>query len=243
MKKRVTPIPAAFHDADATIAVGLHKNADASNYMQWLEDLCRPHLGDRCLEIGSGHGDLAERLAPGREFVVSDLSESCLAVLKQRFAEAPNVGVQVFDVMDVEHEAEFDTIIMTNVLEHIDDDLEAITKLRRALRPGGRLVVYVPAFPALYSEFDRQLGHCRRYKRRPLEQLLKSADYRIVDSRYVNSIGTFGWWLYCRVLKRAASDDITVDSCDKYVVPAVRLFEDRWRPPFGLSVLCVGERP
>ena len=201
MKKHATRVPVTFQDADATIAVGLQKNAAASNYMQWLEDLCRPHLGDRCLEIGSGHGDLAERLAPGREFVVSDLSESCLTVLKQRFADAPNVGVQVFDVMDVEHEAEFDTIIMTNVLEHIEDDLEAITKLRRALRPGGRLVVYVPAFPALYSEFDRQLGHCRRYKRRQLDELLKSADYRVVDSRYVNSIGTFGWWLYCRVLK------------------------------------------
>lgn len=242
MKKRGTTGPADFEDANASMAAGLQKNGSATNYLQWLEDLCRPHLGERCLEIGSGRGDIAERLAVGRDFVVSDLSETCLAVLKERFADSPNVSVRAFDVMSVEQQAEFDTIIMTNVLEHIDDDLEAITRLRRALRPGGRLVIYVPAFPALYSEFDRQIGHYRRYKRRPLEQLLEAAGYRVVDSRYVNSIGTFGWWLYCKVLKREASDDITVDSCDRYVVPAVRLFEDRWRPPFGLSVLCVGER-
>ena len=55
-------------------------------------------------------------------------------------------------------------IYAINVIEHIADDVAALAQLRELLRPGGKLVIFVPAFPMLYSEMDRRIGHFRRYR-------------------------------------------------------------------------------
>jgi SAM-dependent methyltransferase len=136
----------------------------------------------------------------------------------------------------------FDSIVMVNVLEHIEDDGAALRKLREALRPGGRIILYVPAFMLLYSKFDREIGHYRRYKKAGLVELLRASGLRPIDARYVNSIGAPGWFLWVRVLGRASSDDVTIGACDRIVVPAARVYEDRWAPPFGLSVFAVAVR-
>src|SRR5262245_52225241 len=99
--------------------VGLSRNAEAGNYLQWLASLCRPYLGRRCLEIGSGHGDLTELLADGRELHATDLSERCLALLEERFQGRDNVRVRTLDVASFELEERYDSIVMVNVLEHI----------------------------------------------------------------------------------------------------------------------------
>jgi hypothetical protein len=94
----------------------------------------------------------------------------------------------------------------------------------------------------LYSKFDREIGHYRRYRRPALSDLFEDTGFRVVESRYVNSIGALGWFVYCRLLGRQSSDQITVSTCDRMVVPVLRRVERRYAPPFGLSVLVVGER-
>jgi len=234
--------PATFADSEGTIRTGLERNADAANYVGWLAELCGPYVGSTCLEIGAGHGDLAALLSEGRHYEASDLSDECLARLEARFAATPNVTVRAVDVAKFSDEEAFDSILLVNVLEHIADDRGAVARLRSGLKPGGRLIVYVPAFELLYSRFDRDLGHHRRYRKRPLRTLLEGEGFKVLDARYVNMLGAFGWFLYCRVLGRDASDQITVNACDRFVVPVLRRVE-RWvPPPFGLSVLCVGEK-
>ena len=234
--------PATFEDAQDTIRTGLERNADAANYVDWLARLCGPYLGSKCLEIGAGHGDLAALLSDGRQYEASDLSDECLARLEARFATTPNVNVRSVDLAHFSDEDAFDSILLVNVLEHIDDDRGAVARLRRGLTTGGRLIVYLPAFELLYSRFDRDLGHHRRYRKGPLGALLEEEGFKVLDARYVNMLGAFGWFLYCRVLGRDASDQITVSACDRFVVPVLRRVE-RWvPPPFGLSVLCVGEK-
>jgi SAM-dependent methyltransferase len=229
-------------DIDREIRLGLSRNTDASNYLGWLADLCDPYVGPKCLELGSGHGDLTERLAVGRTVHASDVSGACLAVLEDRFAGRDNVSVERIDVAERIPDDRYDSIVMVNVLEHIEDDSGTVRRLGEALVPGGRLVLYVPAMPALYSKFDREIGHYRRYRKRDLVAILEGSGYRVVDARYINSVGAFGWYAYCRVLRRKASDQVTIGACDRIVVPALRKWEDRHPPPFGLSVFCVGER-
>ena len=91
-----------------------------------------------------------------------------MAILEERFANSANVTVSKIDVSTFEADRQYDTIVMMNVLEHIEDDAAAVAALREGLKSGGRLVVYVPAFMLLYSKFDREIGHYRRYKREPL---------------------------------------------------------------------------
>ena len=244
MVRRKPAAPAALADSITSMSVGLEKNASASNYLGWISDLCTPHLGADVLEIGAGHGDLTDLFARGRSrYVATDISDWCLDALHERFPEGSAVEVRALDLDTYDPGDErFDSIVMVNVLEHIEDDGAALRKLHEALRPGGRIVLYVPAYMLLYSKFDQKIGHYRRYTKRNLTELLRASGLRPIDTRYVNSIGAPGWFLWVRVLGRASSDDVTVGACDRIVVPAARVFEDRWAPPFGLSVFAVAVR-
>ena len=234
--------PADLASAEAAMSVGLERMSSTSNYLSWLEELCAPHVGRDVLELGSGYGHLTERFAATSMVHASDISDHHVAYLEERFADSANVSVSKIDVSTFEADRQYDTIIMINVLEHIEDDSAAVAALREGLKPGGRLVVYVPAFMLLYSKFDREIGHYRRYRREPLRRLLESQGLRVVDARYVNAVGALGWFVYCRMLGRKSSDQLTTSACDRVVVPAVRGIERRYPPPFGLSILAVGER-
>jgi SAM-dependent methyltransferase len=240
-RERTPKVPAALRDAEATMNVGLERAATADNYLGWLYDLAQPHLGATCLELGSGRGDLTERLAHGRTLDASDVSEQFVGLLEQRFEGADNVNVLLVDVGSLALERHYDSIVMMNVLEHIEDDAEALSTLRKSLNPGGRLVVYVPAFMLLYSDFDREIGHYRRYRKTELRGLFEHSGYRVIEARYVNLLGAFGWFIYCRVLGRKSSDQLTVSACDRVVIPMMRWVERRVSPPFGLSLLVVGQ--
>jgi len=239
-RARSSRTPAAVDDAEEAINVGLTRNAEAANYQTWLYDLASPHLGATCLEIGSGRGDLTAHLAQGRTLVATDVSEQFVGILEDRFAETSNVTVAHLDMDTFEPHERYDSIVMMNVLEHIEDDEAALVTLRRALNPGGRIVLYVPAFMLLYSDFDREIGHYRRYRKKQLQKLVERAGFRVDDKRYVNSLGAVGWFLYSRVLGRKPSDQLTISACDRIVVPLVRRVEAVIPPPFGLSVLVVG---
>ena len=112
---------------------------------KWLDgvvtDFAGEHRGGRILEIGSGRQDLGSdaysmkrHFDPSCEFVQSDLN--------------PEFGHQVVDITTMEFDSEFDAILCISVLEHVPEFWLAIPRLRRALRPGGRLLIAVPmAFP------------------------------------------------------------------------------------------------
>jgi SAM-dependent methyltransferase len=77
----------------------------------------------------------------------------------------------------------FDLIALFDVIEHIEHDVEALRHLRGSLAPGGRLVITVPAHPRLWSRFDEDSHHCRRYERRDLEQTLTAAGFDVELTR------------------------------------------------------------
>ena len=87
---------------------------------------------------------------------------------------------------------QFDTVICLNVLEHVDDDRSALAAIRRLLAPAGRLVLLVPALPALYGTIDRALGHHRRYTRTGLAGLLQATGYTLTHIEYFNLAGVPG---------------------------------------------------
>lgn len=222
--------------------IGLERLPSASNYLNWLRDLSEPYLGSSCLELGSGLGELTEMISVGRTVTASDVSEHNLGVLRERFANTDNVTVQRIDASKDPLGSGYDSIVMMNVLEHIEDDHGTVQSLRDALAPGGHLVIYVPAFMALYSAFDAEIGHFRRYRKRELCNIVDEAGLRAVDARYVNSVGAVGWFVVCRLLKRPSSDQLTISTFDRVIVPPVRAIESHVRPPFGLSLLVVAQR-
>jgi len=234
--------PAAFDDSDAELSSVLGVLEGADNYADWIYQLIHPYLGKRVLEVGAGHGALTDRLRRDAHVTATDLSKRCIDALAARFANDPNVEILQADVaaLDAEHR-EFDSVVLVNVLEHIDEDALALAELRELLRPGGRLCVFVPAFEGLYSDFDRRIGHRRRYRRSQLVTAFDRAGFGIVEARYVNTIGALAWWLTARQLGRVPTRRWPVQIYDR-VVPTIRRLEAGREPRFGQSLLCVGER-
>ncbi len=236
--------PAEFDDSDAELSDVLRTLEEADNYADWIYRLIRPHLGEHVLEIGAGHGELTERLRRDAKVTATDLSKRCVDELALRFAGNDEVEVLQADVAALGAEDRtFDSVVLINVLEHIDDDASALADLRAVLKPGGRLCVFVPAFEGLYSEFDRRIGHRRRYRRSRLVSTFDQAGLGVVDARYVNTVGALAWWLFSRQLGQVPTQRWSVRLYDRVAVPVIRRLEEDRAPRFGQSLLCIGERP
>ncbi len=225
------------------MAEALDNLVAASNYADWIVDMAQPHLGPEILEVGAGHGTLTERLARHGKVTATDLSERCVNTLRERYGSVPDVEVLHGDVESATAGRAFDSAVLVNVLEHIADDGAALNALWNGLRPGGTVVLFVPAFEALYGEFDRMVGHYRRYRRNELAALVSGCGFDVVESRYVNSVGALAWWLMVRQLNRFPKSSRSIRLYDRAVTPLVRRVEAFRPPPFGQSVFCVGRRP
>ena len=90
------------------------------------------------------------------------------------------------------------------------------------LLPGGRVCIFVPAFKALYSEFDARIGHFRRYRKAGLRAVVEQAGFRTVDVRYVNSLGFFAWFATARLLRLTPTAGPLTSAYDRFAVPALR---------------------
>ncbi len=214
----------------------------APRYRQWEYDLVAPHLGRSVLEVGSGMGYFSEKLAAsGRQrLVLSDTEEYCLKRLRERYGDRPDVEVIELALpgrVDVGEPVE--SVVAMNVLEHIEDDVQALRDLAAVLTPGGRLVLWVPAYMRLYGDFDRKVGHVRRYTPRSIAASVEAAGLRVHEVRPVNLLGGIAWWLAVRRGGAGRPGARLVWLYDRVVIPVGRRVEKAVRPPFGQSVLCV----
>jgi SAM-dependent methyltransferase len=219
----------------------LESLASARNYHRWLCDLVQPYLGEDPLEIGSGLGDYAETwLENGQSTItVSDADRSRRAMLTKRFAADPRVTVRDLDVF-APYDGAHSSLVALNVLEHIEDHVGALASAHRLVRPGGHVVMFVPAFPFAMSRFDRQVGHFRRYRLATLRRTYLDAGLRVERIHYVNAPGLLAWFVGMRLLGMTPQDGLTVRLWDRIVTPVTRAVESRIRPPFGQSLLAVG---
>lgn len=232
-----------FDEADESLAATLDNLDDAGNYAGWIIDMIAPYVGGDIVELGAGHGTMSERLRRFGRVTACEPSSRAAARLEERFADASDVRVVGKDIAGTMAGAAFDSAVMINVLEHIADDLGALTDVYDGLRPGGVLAVFVPAHEALYSNFDRLIGHQRRYRRSTLTQVLSRAGFEIVELHYVNLPGMVAWLVIARTLGRTPSSSELLRLFDKVVVPIVRRVEDRWRVPSGNSLLAIARKP
>ena len=205
-------------------------------------DRLRRWIGRRVLEIGSGIGNLSAFLVERERVVLTDTREEYLSRLRARFGGRPNIAVARLYLPN-EHNLvggeRFDTVICLNVLEHVADHRGSLVAIRTLLAPSGRLVLLVPALPALFGTMDRALGHHRRYTRTGLLELLRATGFRVPHIEYFNIAGILGWWWAGRVLRR---ETIPVGSLKLYdaLVPLFRL--ERFLPwRVGQSLIAIGE--
>ena len=171
----------------------------------------------------------------------SEADPARLARLQKRFASEPLVDVRTLRV-PVSVTDDFDAVVAMNVLEHVPDHVGALGSFARLVRPGGAVVLVVPAFPVGMSRFDRAIGHQRRYRKASLQTALEAAGLRVVLLRHINGPGLLAWVVGMRLLRMQPQAGPVLRVWDRRVIPPIRRLESRYEPPFGQSILAVARR-
>lgn len=211
----------------------------------WLYSEISPYLGRRVLEIGSGHGNLVQHLLDRDLVVAMDVDSSSVELIRREFARDAQVHALVRDVCDpVDEELRdfhLDTVVSLNVLEHVEDDQLALSRMADLLEPGGRIVVIVPAHEWLYGTMDRSIGHYRRYNGKNLRAKVAAAGFVIERQCYLNVLGIMGWLINGRILKKDVPP-VQQLKWFNHIVPPLQWLEQRFRPPIGLSLLTIARK-
>jgi len=230
--------------------------ADQPRYRRYQLELISPYCGNSVLEVGAGLGEFAAGFAaqmltpphhPGQvldRLVVTDADPGAVELLAERFADRPEVEARQLALGDeLSLDKPVDSVIAINVLEHIEDDAGALRSLAELVVPGGTIVLWVPGYQQLYGEFDRRVGHVRRYTPAAVSDAVLRAGLQVELAKPVNLLGGIAWWAAVRRGGSTAPNPKLVAIYDRFVVPVTRAVEKRVRVPFGQTVLCVARVP
>lgn len=227
--------------------------ADIPNYQEWIVGSFRSRVsGQRVIEIGAGIGSMARLYAwLAREVVLLEPAGNLMERLRENLRPLPNAkfvnailedvaGKQV-DGCDFSSES-FDAAVMINVLEHIEDDGATLRTLRSLLRPGGWLIVFVPALSWLFGSLDEVHFHKRRYSARTLGRVARDAGFDVEILRYFDVLGVIPWFVAGRVMRQREFNGAATKLYDRVVVPLGARLERLVVPPLGKNLLCIARR-
>ncbi|HEV8487937.1 MAG TPA: class I SAM-dependent methyltransferase [Blastocatellia bacterium] len=219
--------------------------SDVDRYNEWIFEQFRPYVGRRVLDVGCAIGNITQYLLD-REFVCGiDVVEEFTAEIRKRFADRPNFKAALFDIADPAVTSlaseNIDSIISVNVLEHVEDDLQALENINRILKPGGKLLLLVPALQWLYGTMDAADNHYRRYNKRRLRERISASGFSVERVYYMNLIGIVGWFVNGKILK---NDLISTTHYSLYnrIVPVISKVESLIHPPIGLSLVAIATK-
>ena len=213
-----------------------------------------PDRRSRILDLGCSGGELLKELLDDGYPSASgiDLSFEAVALCRAAGLRVDRMDAQLLDFPN----ATFDVLIASDVLEHIQDDQQALQEWGRVLKPGGLLMVFVPAYMFLWTEHDEANMHYRRYRRMELARLLRANGFLVERSSYWNTL-LFPPVAVIRLWRRWCSGKS--DSGDKgdLIEPAPRVnalltallhaenhllcFGLNW--PVGVSVMALARKP
>ncbi|KPL11309.1 hypothetical protein AMJ85_03910 [candidate division BRC1 bacterium SM23_51] len=211
-----------------------------------------PLVTDRLsvLDVGCGTGLVLEGLRPYARPVGIDFSRLAMGYCVKRGIERLVCGrVETLPFGD----QTFDLLLALDLLEHIDDDAALLRELWRVCRPGGHVLISVPAYRFLWSDHDEALHHFRRYTRVSLKQLLRSTDFEVV--RFTHAITLLLPPIAAfRLIQRAAKPKgrpkthlIHLPAAVNRLLIALLKGEARWLRsmdlPFGVSIIALARRP
>ena len=135
------------------------------------------------LDFGAGTGQLAEI---GRDSY--KINPICLEIDPGLIEVLMVKKFRVFQKLDQIQDM-FEFVYTSNVLEHIEDDVSALIDIKNIMLVGGRLVIYVPALPFLFSDLDVSVGHYRRYSKKELIKNVTKAGFEVEDCYWNDSLG------------------------------------------------------
>jgi SAM-dependent methyltransferase len=213
--------------------------ADLVNYNSWIvETILGPmdvsQKGKKVLDFGAGIGTLSSifERQTGIKPEGLEIDPRQREILEKR-------GFKVYSSFN-EIETKYDFIFTSNVLEHIEDDVEILKKLRERIQESGVLAIYVPAFQSIWSSLDDKVGHYRRYTKRDLIMKLEKSGFTVSQSRYCDSVGFFLTLLFKLIgNKDGEPSSWTLVVFDKYLLPISKVLDGIFHRLLGKNLFVL----
>lgn len=180
----------------------------------------------RVLDFGAGRGEFSNRFLMKIDCVEPDTAQQ-IFVKHDCFSSMSQI------------EYGYDFIYSINVMEHMRDDVEVLATLRSKMVPGGRLFLFVPAMPCLFSNMDRVVGHYRRYTPESLKLAIRSAGFTFESWKFFDGLGVPASLLYKLFRREGSVSHEDVRRYERWVFPASRLFDSVTRGSlFGKNLVA-----
>ena len=250
---------------ETTFYEDYYRHENSHWWFRWRYDLItklvttlQPTGTFRILDAGCGTGQMTKQLEGIGEAVGMDSASEAIAYARSRGVKRLVRGSITAPPFA---EQSFDCVLALDVIEHVDDDMGILTSLFRVIKPGGHLIITVPAFDALWSEHDEINHHKRRYRAPQLRMLIQEAGFDVERLTYCNT-ALYLPVLAMRKLKnawRALSRNRTgaprplksdlgdyprpINSALYGLMRAETRLMDSVDMPFGVSILAVATRP
>lgn len=219
----------------------------ANNWKAYWRSQIKPHMGKTVLEVGAGIGANIKVLWTDKhkKWVCLEPDASLCEVIQKKIdggSLPSSLDLRAATITDIDIDEKFDTIIYIDVLEHIDTDRDELFRAAQNLEEGGKILIISPSHNFLFSEFDKKVGHYRRYNKEMLRGIAPDS-MQITELKYLDSVGFFAS-LANRLLLRSDSPSHTqIQFWDRFLVKISR-FADPWLGyNFGKTILCVIEKP
>jgi len=240
----------AHQETDIEGQATLEVISEADKFNEWMYNTIKPFCSGNILEVGSGIGNISKFfLKEGYNITLSDIRQNYCDYLKTHFKLFPNLlDIIRLDLVDPDFDKKFNhfktgfnTIFSLNVVEHIKNDVLALKNAKYLLKKGGNLIILVPAYPFLYNEFDKALGHYRRYTKKKLHHILIENNFSIVHTQYFNLAGTLGWFVSGKLQKNETIPGGQMKLYDQ-LVPLFKILDKLIINSAGLSIIAVGQK-
>ena len=220
--------------------------AQAVKWKSYFKEQLKPYLGAHVLEVGAGIGGTTRILCDGKQqsWVCLEPDTELAARIKLLIDNnqlPSSCEVVAGTVTGVAEGPTFDTILYVDVLEHIKDDAGELQAASRRLKAGGLMVVLSPAHQCLYSQFDRQIGHFRRYNRKTLLNV-SSAGLKCVALKYLDSFGLLASLANRLLLRQRMPTLKQIKWWDSHLIPISRAVDPLLKYKLGKSILAVWQK-
>lgn len=216
----------------------------ATRWKNYFAGIIRPFTRGTVLEAGAGIGSntlLLKTPAAGSWILLEPDTAMCSQLKKKQQQQELPADCSIVNGTIQDLAGPFDTILYIDVLEHIEDDRQELQRAAALLNPGGHLVVLSPAFPHLFSPFDRAIGHYRRYTKKMMRKLTPQG-LELHSNRYYDSVGYFASVLNKVLLRQQYPSIRQVQFWDRWMVPVSRVTDQLCFHAFGKCIIAVWKK-
>tara|TARA_B100001063_G_scaffold118605_1_gene110800 strand:- start:244 stop:924 length:681 start_codon:yes stop_codon:yes gene_type:complete len=209
----------------------------ATIWRKYIFLLIKKFIRGSVLEVGAGIGSFTSNYKniPSK-LTLSEIDNNNLYIIKEKFS---NENINFTNKVTKDLNEKFDTIMYLNVLEHIEKDKNEISQAFEKLNVNGYLIILVPAHNELYSNFDKAVGHFRRYKISFFKDI-KIKDSKLINLIYLDALGYFLYFLNKIFFKEEVyPSKLKILIWDKIFTPLTFFLDKILFYKFGKNILYV----